>query len=783
MRVMNSLGGVMKLHTSPALPGIYVIVIAAMLQSASAAELEEVIVTAVKRDTSLQEVPLSVVAITGESLESAGIEDFDDLTSSVPSLSLKSSGPGRTKLNIRGISAATGFAPTVSYYVDEMPISTISSGSSTSFAQTVVSPKMFDLKRVEILRGPQGTLFGSSSMGGTVRLITNQPNLDEFEGKVGGEISSTSDGGLNYRANTMLNIVTGENSALRLVGSRTDRDGFVDRVFDDGAGNAGRVEDVDTEETDTFRASFRYQLTDSTYIQPMYFYQKTTMDGKPNFDGPSSNPTTQNRRFDAAEPFEDQFEMASLTLRSDFENFTLMINASTIDREFTNSEDMTDAVDFLGIPGIFGYGPAPAAAYVDEWVDLEDETFEMRLTSASGADLQWVVGVYSKEAESQADYNMQRGFEYVTDKGLANTRDNNKYDETAIFGEASLDFADSFNVTLGLRSLDYNFSQRKADWGYVYRSGSPIPNPGKAEDEANILDVKASDSEVHYRAIVSWNAFETGQLYFSSSDATRPGGGNRTIPRSTDPNEAIAFACDQELNALGISGNPSSYGGDSVENLELGLKMEPSDAWRINAAVYRITWDDIQQRISTSGACGFNPTLNVGEAESTGAELEIVGAITDSLTLTAGIGYTNAEFTESVPQAGVTKGDLIPDVPEFTAAAALDWSTPFRSGELYALGSVNYVDETLEIQGTSSTDVSACCTIDSTNVRPSYTLVNLRIGYISDSNWQASLFIDNATDEEAYFSYNDAIVVNVPGFDRTARNRPRTIGIAAQFDF
>ena len=162
------------------------------MQPAAAAELEEVIVTAVKRDTSLQEVPLSVVAITGDSLENAGIEDFDDLTSSVPSLSLKSSGPGRTKLNIRGISAATGFAPTVSYYIDEMPISTITSGSSTSFAQTVVSPKMFDLKRVEILRGPQGTLFGSSSMGGTVRLITNQPNLDETEGKVGGEISSTS---------------------------------------------------------------------------------------------------------------------------------------------------------------------------------------------------------------------------------------------------------------------------------------------------------------------------------------------------------------------------------------------------------------------------------------------------------------------------------------------------------------------------------------------------------------------------------------------------------------
>jgi outer membrane receptor protein involved in Fe transport len=615
-------------------------------------------------------------------------------------------------------------------------------------------------------------------MGGTVRLITNQPNLDEFEGKVAGEVSSTTGGGLNYRANGMLNIVTGENSALRLVASRTDRDGYIDRVFDDGAGNAGKVEDVDTEETDTFRAAFRYQLTDNTYIQPTYFYQKTDMDGKPNFDGPSTNPTTQNRRFDAAEPFEDKFEMAGITLSSDFENFSLMVNASKIDRTFTNSEDMTDAIDFLGIPTIFNYGPAPTAAYVDEWVDLEDETFELRLSSASGGNLQWVVGVFSKDAVSQADYNMQRGFEFESPLGLANTRDRSTYDETAIFGEASLDFAESFNFTLGLRALDYSFSQQKSDWGYVYAGA-----PGLPEDQANFLDVKASDSEVHYRATFSWNAFEAGQVYITSSDATRPGGGNRTIPRSTDPNEAIAFACDQELNALGISGNPSSYGGDSVENLEIGLKMEPSDAWRINAAVYQITWDEIQQRISTSGACGFNPTLNVGEAESTGVEAEVVGALTDSLTLTAGFGYTKSEFTESVPEAGVASGDLIPDVPEFTAAATLDWARPFRTGEIFILGSINYVDDTLEIQGDSNTDVAACCTIDSTNVKPSFTLVNVRVGYVSDSNWQASIFVDNLTDEEAYFSYNDAIVVNVPGFDRTARNRPRTIGVSAQFDF
>lgn len=744
-----------------------------------AADLEEITVTATRRTESVQNVPISISAVTGVALEAAGIEDFDDLVSSVPSLSMKSSGPGRTKLNIRGISSAAGFAPTVSYYVDEMPISTISSGSSTSFAQTVVSPKMFDLNRVEVLRGPQGTLFGSSSMGGTVRLITNQPNLDEFEGKIAGEVSSTTDGGLNYSVNAMLNMPIGNKAALRAVASSTDRNGFIDRVFDDGAGNAGVVSDVDTEETDSIRLALRYDVTENTYIQPTYFNQTMSMEGKPNFDGPSNSPLTQNRRFDAGEPFEDEVEMVSFTINSDMDGFNLMVNVSQLDRDFVNVEDITDSIDFLGDPGIFGYGLAPSANFVDEVVELEDETFELRLTSNSDQDLRWVLGLYSKDAASTANYRMMRGFEFVSDQGLANTRDVNSYDETAIFGEGTLDFAEDFSFTLGLRYLDYKFSQQKQDWGYVYDPGAG----GLTEEQASTLDVKASDQEVHYRATLTWSAFEAGNVYMTSSDATRPGGGNRPIPRSTDPADGNAFFCDQELNALGITGNPTSYGGDSVDNLEIGLKMEPTDALRVNAAIYRIEWGDLQQRISTSGACGFNFTGNIGKAESTGIEAEVVAALTETLTLIGGFGYTSAEFTQSVAQAGINNGDLLTDVPEFTASVSLDWAAPWRSGELFALGNLSYVDDTLEIPGSASTDVAACCTIDSTNVKPSYTLLNLRLGYISNNDWQASVFIDNATDEEAYYSYNDAIAVNVPGFDRTARNRPRSIGIAAQFNF
>jgi outer membrane receptor protein involved in Fe transport len=736
----------------------------------AAPALEEIMVTATKRSSSLQDVPLSISAVRGSMLEAAGIQDFDDLVGSIPSLSMKSSGPGRTKLNIRGISAATGFAPTVSYYIDEMPISSISSGSSTSFAQTVISPKLFDLDRVEVLRGPQGTLFGSSSMGGTVRLITGQPDLAEDQGKVAAEVSNTTDGGLNQSINAMYNKVLSDKMALRLVGSITDNSGFIDRVYDDGAGNSGTVDNVNTEETESLRASLRYQLTDDTYIQPSYFTQTMNMDGKPNYDGPGSN--DQNRPFNAAEPFEDEFTMTSLTVSSDFDGVNLLINLSNMDRKFINTEDMTDAVVALSEP--FEYALPSSAAYVDENVDLKDETFEVRLSSTDDSNFQWVAGLYNKDAEVNSDYIMQRGFEYATINGLANTNDRTTYDESAIFGEVNYTFEEQFTLTVGLRSLDYNFTQHKEDWGLVYGDTD--------NSEANILDVNNSDKETNYRITLAWDFSDAGQAFISSSDATRPGGGNRSIPRSTDPSDALAFACNNDLNDLGISGNPNSYAGDKVENLELGLKLEPSDSLRINASVYHLKWTDIQQRVNTSGDCGFNFTTNVGEAVSQGIEAEVNFAVNDNLTVNAGLGYTDATFTEDTPSAGIKDGDQLADVPELTANLSADWTIPLAEGELFVLGSINYVDESLEVAGDSNTDVTAF-DIESTNVKPSYTLVDFRIGYSSEQNWEASFFIDNLTDEEAIFTYNDAIVFNLPSYDRTVRNRPRTVGVSASYNF
>lgn len=743
----------------------------ALIQNAAAAVLEEVVVTATKRSSSLQEVPMSVSAITGESMERAGVDDFTDIATSVPSVSFRSGGPGRTKLTIRGISAATGVAPTVSFYIDEMPVQTISSGSTTSFAQAIVDPKMYDLERVEVLRGPQGTLYGSSSMGGTIRLITRQPLLGKFEANVATEISSTTGGGVNYTVNSMVNFPVSENAALRIVASYTDNDGYFDRV----SSKTGEVfaTDVNTEETVSVRAALLWEIGDNSFLKPVVFIQTTEMDGKPNFDGPITD-SIQFAPHDAAEPFDDEFTLYSLTFGHDFEIMSLLATYSKIDRETTNVEDITDVGELFGTPNAL-LGPA----FSDEFVDLEDETIEVRLTSSWDSDWQWLLGYYRKDAKADAGYRMARGWDALFNNGLANTQKLQEYQEDAVFGELTYHLNDSFSITAGLRYLDYDFHSKEENWGGVFSGDSD-------RSGANVRDEVLSDDDIIGKLALTYSFGEANQVYVSAATGSRPGGINRIIPRSEDPAEPVGFACNNDLNALGVD-DPGAYSGDEVTSTEFGWKLTFNDSVRLNGAVFNVDWDNIQQLVTTSGVCGNNFTGNIGTASSTGVELELTVAISDQLTINANLGYVDAQFDETILVPGSTtdivqKGDHLADVPELSYNLSFDYVIPANSGEYYVVGSLNHVDETLELPGRADDDVTGNG-IDSTNVRPSYTVVDFRVGYVSEAGWEAAVFIDNAFDEEAIYGFNDAIAFAFPGSDPTVRNRPRTVGLSVLWRF
>lgn len=310
---------------------------------------------------------------------------------------------------------------------------------------------------------------------------------------------------------------------------------------------------------------------------------------------------------------------------------------------------------------------------------------------------------------------------------------------------------------------------------------------------ANVRDAVISDSVTSEKLTLTYRFGDNNLVYVTGATAARPGGINRLIPRGTDPVlDPIGFACARDLAALGFTdpNEPAGYLGDEVTSTEFGWKLLFRDSSvRFNGAVYSVTWDDIQQEFTTTSECGNNPTLNAGEAKSTGVELELTAAVNDNLTLFANLGYIDAQFEETVqlpvPGANPTieKGDLLADVPELTYTVGFDYTIPSNSGEYFVLGNLNYVDETLEVPGRTDTDLLPQG-IDSTNVRPDYTVVDLRVGYISENGWEVTLFADNVTDEEAVYGFNDAIAFNFPdGTDPTVRNRPRTIGVSVQYRF
>src|SRR3984957_15751802 len=262
--------------------------------------LEDIVVTAEKRSESLQKVPLSVVAFTAETLAETGVEDFSSLAARIPGVTLNAAGPGQSSYSIRGIASVGGNAPTTGLYIDDTPI--LPSGGDGATAG--IEPDLLDLGRVEVLRGPQGTLYGASSMGGTIRLITNQPNLTTQEGAVKTEGSYTEHGGGNVRVDAMYNVPLIEDRvALRVVGTYKDFSGFIDRDVGVWAPNPGAdppypvspatpsaiVRDVNTERLYSLRTVLKVAVNDAFTITPSVWVQDLQMGGLPDFDTPTGD--------------------------------------------------------------------------------------------------------------------------------------------------------------------------------------------------------------------------------------------------------------------------------------------------------------------------------------------------------------------------------------------------------------------------------------------------------------------------------------------------------------
>jgi len=734
--------------------------------TSAASVLEEVIVTASYREVSVQDLSMAVTALTGELLAGMGATDVQDYYRTVPNFSIVDRGPGLRVFTLRGISTGlvTQSSATVGVYLNDVPI------TAAGFQPDI---KVFDLERIEVLRGPQGTLYGEGSMGGTLRMITPDPDPSGFYGKAEGILSDTSEGGTNYSAAAMVNVPLIEDTlALRASAYYYDRSGFIDRIaqpdgvqFDFGAavgappgvfpildsGPIAGEKNINDEETSGGRLALLWNASDTLSFELMYLAQKSDFYGRPIEGNDVGDYKTD---FYRDELLVDDLDLTALTIKWDIGWADFSSATSFWDRSVARDADNADLTQAI-FPGakLSGVGTY-TEDYQDEW------TQEFRLTSQGDSNLSWLLGAFYKDKDNGFEQNMvdELGLfiGFVNILGIPATNARQLLDQSGVFAETQLafygeldyQFSDRWSGTIGLRYFDYDQTTR------ITNNDINIVGLGLQDGTYD-----GSDSGTTSKFSLRYAATDNLMVYGTIAEGYRIGGVN-TAPRV--PVESVV------------------YGPDSLWSYELGAKITfPDHRMTFNTAIYYVDWTDIQLALPL----GFSfATVNAGEAESMGAEFEFAWQATDHLDITASLGLNDGELSKDVPEANNPanpnpgfKGNNLPGVADSTAALSVQYSAPFADYGMdwFTRGDLQY---TGGLQ-TTFNDLSRANGQPSYFVLDSYTLLNLRIG-LRNEHWDVSLFADNVADERALLLRDNAAYAL-----RTTINRPRTIGIRFLVNF
>ena len=743
--------------------------------------LEEIIVTATKRSESMQSVPLSVSSIAGDELRERGLTEFFDYAVTIPNLSFGAVTDGilsNRTISLRGIEGTN----TTGFYIDDTPIT------------ETIDPRILDLERIEVLRGPSGTLYGARSLGGTIRQITREPDFEDTSGWVRGELSSSrrSDD-LNYLVAGSFNVPFNERVAARFSGLYEDRAGVFDRQVGTIAHHLGApatlvgppqsvVEDVDSQQVAAMQADLLVEPTDALSVRARIMYQKTDLDGFPLADIEPDN-FDHNRDFDVDEGGEDKWTLYTLNLNYAAAHGEFTSATSWFDRQTFEIEASGSFINFLqalpGAAGGFGLfdviGIRPVTSPIFQ--ELNFETFVQELRFASDLDGPWnfVAGAFYQDTEDVESYQPRNYARGLNDNfaelqrvlgipgplaaiwpfgDLVFTNHNpTDIEEFGIFGEVTFDVTERFGVVFGSRWFDTTvaFVDRQAGLA----AGVPL---GESEPLTNVPPVEGKQNEdgFIFKGALEFQATDDLFFYASVAEGFRLGGANSPIPDT--------LGCPEDLAELGLTGvETGSYASDNLVSYEAGVKAGLNRTTRLNAAVFQIDFDGIQQRVQL--ACGFQFRGNFGAARSRGVELELTARPADNLNLALNVGYTHAEFTETV--AGINQdGDPLQFVPEWTASLVVDYLVPavLFDMDLFLRLDVSYVDHSLSfVNGLPRS-------------RASYEQIGLRVG-LSSERYKAALFARNLTDKIANLGDNRSIAAETPGRPRWVVSRPRTIGM------
>ncbi len=763
------------------------------------AEFEEIVVTATKRATDLQDTPVAVQALDQEKLEELNISNFDDYVQFLPGVNAAGRGPGQSSIFIRGLATDSSDqtsieigapVPNVALYLDEQPVS---SGGRNLDLYTA------DIARVEVLPGPQGTLFGASSQAGTVRLITNKPVYNEFQAGFDTSYSTTRHGEDSHSVEAYINLpVVDDKFAVRGVFYNAVEGGYIDNVFGENSFGPGdnsfpvgatstvvnNIALVEKDFNDAVyrgaRLSAKIALSDDWELTPQFMTQSLDVDGV--FD--HSPPSIANINQDAAgsrvvgdlqvqrffpDSLDDQFDQLSLTLNGRLGALDLVYAGSFLDREVNNSFDYSGYTQV----GSFGYYYLCQPSYtacgdptqgVIAHIENERTTHELRVSYSEGEKVNFVGGVFIDDIETRVETDFfvaaSAGF-FAPNAPHSQSTSNNpnpraegitfindairEEEQFAAFGEVTFNVTDTIALTAGARYYDIESSLLGSSNFAV--TGTVDDDSGRSFDVIFADDLPLKEDDTILKGSVAYTPTDDLLFFVTYSEGFRPGGFNR-------------------IDSAGV---PTTYVSDEVTNVEFGWKTTLfDDTVRFNGSLYQIDWDGVQVGITDFNISVITFTTNAADAEIEGFEGDLSWLATDNLTLGASWSFNSTEMVR-VP-AGVT--DIVGPGSELALAPEVQYNLNARYQ-----WTVNDKDAHAQLIYAYTDEQFSSIVVANRFEQDSYGIVNGAVG-LSMDNWSVELFAENITDERA------ELFINALDTDlRVTTNRPRTAGVRFSYDF
>ncbi|SHH45562.1 TonB-dependent receptor [Massilia sp. CF038] len=757
---------------------------AAWGQEAQSNQIEVVRVTAQKRQEDPNKVAMSISAVSGVQLQAQHVNDFTDLTRLVPNISFTAAsgnggaGPGTSNIEVRGISSAAG-AATVGVYLGEVSITV-----GNVYTMGSVEPKFFDIDRVEVLRGPQATLYGASSMGGTIKFVPAEPDLKEREFSTYGEYSSTKGGSANYSANVVGNFpLIKDELALRLGVQAQRQGGFIDQVDGNGALLAENINKVDDQE---MRMALKWKPVRALTITPSLYYQKVDAKDISAFNLELPNYQAQKQ---VREPSKDTLFAPNVTVNWDLGSTDLTSSTSYFQRKFDRTQNGSaynsySLSTFLTSTDDGGTAPPalidavaglPSAVYLNNQVRQISQ--ELRLSSrpydAQVSPWTWLGGVYFSNQHTNITENdpifgvndtfAQFGFSTsdpdILPGATANAFPNDnaffgtfhyREKQSSIFGEANYYFTPALHLTVGARYLRGSSTLNQQNGLYLAGAG----NNGSSSLSSKAFTPKYA---------LTWEVDPAHTVYSSVSKGFRLGGSNVFVPPTT---------CGPDLAANGIENGPPTYAPDSLWSYEVGSKSRfLNNSVTFNADVFYVKWKNIQQGVYLP-TCAYTYNANAGDATSRGLEFELKAKPMAGLTLNASGGWVKAELSNDKGLqngiVGAVAGAPIQGVPKYNASIGAQYNfSVWGDKSAFVMGGVHWVGASKGSLDPEQTDYE----------RPAYHTADFSAGMTFD-RVNVSVFVKNALDTDTVIQHPQVASI-VQGY----RVQPRSIGmsVAAKF--